>query len=200
MDTLERFARHVPALRYCILQHHRESRKKQAKIRWEYRHSVFSTLGQTLTTWASIEMILDHLIEWYHPIAGAKNIQPDLPVTFDRKLDYINKMARDPGWHDGGEDLRFIRTEAKRLNKTRKTIVHGVVWHLHPQGLDWIVQTREFSGPNSEIKRYNFKLEDLTEILSRMSAFMSLLAPRAAVITGLKTSITSANSSSANSG
>ncbi len=186
MNTLERFARRISPLRYCILQYLRQSRKKQAEARWNYRRAIYSTLGQTIATWASIEMILDHLIEWYHPIAGAAQIQPDLPVTFDRKLDYLNKMARDPGWHDGGDGLRFIRTEAKRLNKARKTIVHGVVWHLHPHSLDWIVQTIEFKGPSSEIKRYSFKLEDLTEILSQMSAFMSLLAPRAAVITGLK--------------
>lgn len=197
MDSLERFARRLPPLRYCILQYHRQSRKKQAEARWRYRQTVYSVLGQSVATWASIEMILDHLIDWYHPIAGAANIQPDLPVTFDRKMDYINKMARDPGWHDGGAGLRFVRTEAKRLNKARKAIVHGAVWHIHPHSLDWIVQTREFRGPTSEVKRYNFRLEDLTDILSQMSQFLSVLAPHAAVITGLKTANASANSSSA---
>lgn len=197
MTIFERLARRVPFLRYCILQHHLAERKKQAARRWEYRRTVYSVLGQTIATWAGIEMIIDHLIVWYHPVAGARDIQPDLPVTFAKKMDYLNKMARDQGWHDGGEGIRFIRTEAKRLNRLRKAIVHGVVWHLHPTGLDWIVQTREFNGPESELKRYGFKLEDLTEILSQMGAFQSLLAPRAAIITGLKPANTPTTTSSA---
>jgi hypothetical protein len=200
MGSLERLSRRVPALRFCILAHQRQERKKQAAIRWEYRRAVYSTLGQAIATWAGIEMIIDHLIEWYHPIAGAANIQPDLPVTFDRKMDYLNKMARDPAFHDGGDALRYIRTEAKRLNKMRKAIVHGVVWHLHPHGLDWIVQVREFRGPTTEVKRYGFKLEDLNTILSQMSAFLSQLAPRASIMTGFRGAKASANNSSANSG
>jgi hypothetical protein len=200
MKPLERFGRRVPALRFCILQAQLRDRKKRAQQRWEYRRTVYSILGHAVATWAGVEMVIDHLIEWYHPIAGAQNIQPDLPVTFDRKMDYVNKMARDPGWHDGGAALRWMRTEAKRLNKARKLMVHGVVWHLHPNGVDWMVQIREFDGPSSEIKSYNFRLEDLTEILSQISAFSSALAPRTAAITGLKAAKANANNSSANSG
>lgn len=196
MNFLKTTARRVPALRYCILQHHLRERQKIQSQRWEYRRAVFSVIGQAIWTWAGIEIVIDHLITWYHPIAGAETIQPDLPVTFDRKMDYINKMARDPKWADGGQTLRWMRTESKRLNKLRKVMAHGVPHHISPLGLDWAFQIRTFKGPNSTIERYGFTLDDLTNILSQMSAHLSVISPWVANVTELnaKPNISSTNS------
>jgi hypothetical protein len=122
--------------------------------------------------------MIDALVAWYHPIRGAIDITPNLPVTFDRKLEYLNKMARDDGFGDvGKKNIRTLKIEAKRLNFWRKTLIHGMVFHQSHFGTDWEVQIRRFHGPTSSIDRYAFKDADLREILSQMSRFSHAISP-----------------------
>lgn len=148
-------------------------------------------------TWAGIEFMMDALIAWYHPIKGSSDICPDLPVSFERKLDYLNKMARDPAFGEHGQKLiRNLKIEAKRLNVWRKTLLHGVVFQGHFMGTDWEVQIRRFNGPQTTIDRYKFTDADLRTILSQMSDFSSAISPW---IWGMTTLKAKANIASAKS-
>jgi hypothetical protein len=138
-------------------------------------------------TWAGIEVMIDALIEWYHPIRGRTDIQEEYPVTFDRKMDYLNKMARDPGFGESANNLRLMRTEAKRLTNWRKAIVHGLIIHQKPQGLEWVVSVRRFTNGNkaTHVEHLRTTDADLREILSQMARFSALISPWIAKLTGI---------------
>ena len=183
---MRKFLRRFGWVRYCILQHITKVRKEAAMTRWEYRRSMLSLIGQVTITWAGIESMIDALVIWYHPIKGQSEISAQLPVNFGNKMDYVNKMSRDPGFGaDGQRDLLALRAEAKRLNIWRKTLLHGVVFHRHFMGTEWEVQIRRFSGATSTTDSYIFDDAAMRDILTKMSDFSHAISPWIARITGL---------------
>jgi hypothetical protein len=183
--VISRFLLRFGIFRFCVLTYHRKERKQQEAVRAEYRRSVVTQIGHITMTWAGLEMIIDHLISWYHPLNGRETIHTDQPKTFHRKLEYLNKMARDDGFDEGGKhNIRLIRTEAKRLNNWRRAIIHGVIRHTH-FSTDWIVHIRDFDGPNSQLMSYKLKNDDFATILSQMSALMLSMSPFVEMVTGL---------------
>ena len=185
MSSFKRLVRRVPFMRWCALQYALQERKKLADARWKFRHSAFATVGHIAHTWAGIEAILDALIEWYHPIAGQANIQNEVPVGLDGKVNYINKMIRDPGFPDSSKAaLRSFKIEAKRLGKTRHLIVHGMMFRDPKTATGWRLQAREFDKETSRIVSHYFENEALLEILRQMSAFLHVLSPWVAKLIG----------------
>jgi hypothetical protein len=95
-----------------------------------------------------------------------------------KKLEYLNKMARDPGFGaDGAYNLRLMRVHFNKLNKMRKSVIHGVIFHRNPQGVEWEVQLRTFAGGSSKVERYHATDSDFRVILSHMSAFSRVISP-----------------------
>lgn len=174
---MRRLLLRIGFFRYCLLQNRLRERKKRSDVRWQYRQSVLSTLGLIAVTWAGIEMMIDHLIAWYHPSIGQHSIQKEQPVNFIRKMAYINKMKRDPRFNDEAVNaLDYLMKEAKRLNKARKLIIHGVAFHRNGFSSTWHFSIREFDGVDSVQKLYPVKDSDLLEILRQMSALSSSTA------------------------
>jgi len=137
-------------MRYCALQYARQERKRIAAERWQFRYSAFALVGHIAHTWAGIEAILDALIEWYHPLGGQANIQNEIPIGLDRKLKYINKMMRDPGFPDESKAaLRALKIEANRLGKVRSLILHGMMFRDPRTPTGWRLQVREFDKNSS---------------------------------------------------
>ncbi|MCG6119527.1 MAG: hypothetical protein MEP44_02670 [Blastomonas sp.] len=185
MPPLKRRLRRIPFLRYCALQYVRKERRKLAEIRWTLRYSAFATVGHIAHTWAGIETVLDALIEWYHPIAGQARIQDQVPVSLDGKVQYINKMARDPGFSEEAQAaLRAFKIEAKRLGKIRNLILHGIMFRDPKTATGWRLQVREFDKNKSEIVSHYFDNDTLLETLRQMSAFMGVLSPWVAKLIG----------------
>ncbi len=174
----------IGCLRYCVLQYHKRERKKQFEIRAAYRGSVVQIIGQITVTWATIEYMIDYLIAWYHPIKGARDIAAEQPQNFAKKMDYLNKMSRDPGFTNP-EALRVMRVRAKQLNGMRVKLLHGVVRHRRPMGLDWVVTVRDFKKPGAPTESYKVTDEELRTILSKMHEFSSSISPWIAKVTGL---------------
>ena len=149
-----------------------------AAIRWEYRRVVLTNLGLITVVWAGIEMVIDHLIAWYHPTVDQVTIQEEQPVNFMSKLAYINKMARDEKFdNEARTSLHALKREAKILNKARKLMIHGVA--SHPNGFSnvWNFSIREFNGPKSVQRNYPVKDTEIAEILHQMSEFSAAIAP-----------------------
>lgn len=184
--SIRRFLLRFGFFRYCVLVYLRKERKKRADQLWEYRRSIISTLGQITITWATIELIIDHLIAWYHPLMGQEHIQREMPVNFERKMAYINKMVRDDGFDDIAKSgLRSLRTEARRLNKARKLMIHGVAHHRNGFSQFWWFTIREFDGHQSQAVTYPVKDADLYEILRQMSEFSAAISPWVSDLIGL---------------
>ena len=185
MSPIKRAFRRVPFVRRCALQYARQVRKNLADARWKLRHSAFATVGHIAHTWAGIEAILDAMIDWYHPIAGKVNIQHEVPIGLDGKVNYINKMIRDPGFpHASKEALRAFKIEAKRLGKIRHLILHGIMFRDPKTTTGWRLQVREFDKDTSQIATHYFDNDTLLETLRQMSAFLRVMSPWVAKLIG----------------
>lgn len=104
----------VPTLRWCVLQHRLQVRRKRQEAAWEYTNSILAALGNITISWAGIGLILNRFIEAHHNQIG--NIaKKGLPRNFTSKLEYLEKVEKHPGWSpDRSTELRAMRLDWPR--------------------------------------------------------------------------------------
>ena len=185
MSPSKRAIRRVPFLRYCAMRHAQRERKRQRKVRWEYVQSILTTVGNITIAWAGIELMMTHLIVWYHD-RGGKAIRPDLPRMLKWQLDYLKKLENNPMFAGPTAiELASIRLEIARLNNIRNTLIHGVLHLTHTINLTWRTHSIKIDGNGWRFVTTHFSNDDLVRASTEISALGHRMSPFIARVIGM---------------
>ncbi len=181
MSPFKRLLRRIPPLRWCAYKFALQLRQKQLDASWAHAQSVLTTLGNISISWATIELMLSHLVIWHHVKNG---VVPDegLPRMLAKQLNYVKKsIEKDTSIGDVTRTkLADIRTRIFELNDFRISVIHGVVhqrnkrttdWHTHSikiDGLGWRVIRNDYS--NGFIQK---KSREISDLANEMSPFIA---------------------------
>ena len=185
MPPLKRFLRQIPALRWCAMQHALRTRQKQSKARWNYVQSILTTIGNITISWASIELILAHLIVWHH---SKHNLRPEKgwPRMKASQLNHLKQIEND-GTLDKATTakLRDIRLRIGELNDFRISVIHGVLHQRNRNSTDWHTHSVKIDGLNARIVENHYSNDQIQEKAKQISQLANEMSPFIARIIGL---------------
>lgn len=183
------FWRNAPAYRNFRLHYLRGYRaplqKRRADAAGERQRFMLAQIGLMTIVWASIETVVDALIDWYHPIGGAL-IQETLPRSLGSKIDYLNKMARDDGFTEATKTgLISLKKELKRLGKARHSYLHGAVWDRAGDGRNCELHIKDFRADPPIVKQYKFTPDEIQGTIDQMGVLLHAISPWVATLIAL---------------
>lgn len=184
MNTIQRYARRVGFLRYCIVQHLRKVRQERAESYRRYEGSVMTLIGTMTVAWAGIERMLDEVIATHQQ--QYTGLSERHPRELSRKLAYLKTMQNDVWNYKWGtrEFFRVVRIEAKRLGSERHDIIHGIMRRSSGK-LTWQCHRVVYDGPNASAVSRDFSNDELVQVLKDMRALTNLMTPRIYLLTAM---------------
>lgn len=160
-------------------------RKKAGDASWAYTQSVLTTVGNLTIMWAGIELMLTHLIVWYHE-RGGRAIRTDLPRMLTYQLEYLKKLERDIRFDQEVSDtLREIRLEITRLNEFRINLIHGVLHQRNRRSRDWHTHSVKIDGNGWRVVRATYTDSELCANVKAVSDLSHKMSPFIARVIGM---------------
>lgn len=100
-----------------------------------------SLIGTMTYQWAGIDLILNHVIAWH--ISQTNPGSNSLPRDITRKLRYLKENIESDARiaADQRDRIRLFRIEITRLNKFRKSVVHGRLFQKNRLSVQWFVHS-----------------------------------------------------------
>lgn len=171
--------------RYARLLFRKRQQKRRAAVRWAYIQTVLTTIGNMTVSWAGMELMLLHLILWYHPRGGQQMVKA-IPTGLSKQLDYIDEMAKDVRFSvsDAGA-LTNISAEMRRLNEVRNDIIHGVMHQTNSFTLRWYSHRIRIVKGVPEMRHVEYTSDELSKTSADMGALGSRISPFFARLTGM---------------
>lgn len=132
-------------------------------------------VGYIAQNWAMLEQDLDMWIAMiYHGIGGRATIDPQIPISFARKIKFLRRAFwQISALKPYADEARTILDGAKALSKDRNDLVHGSLMSLKPQRGRWKMAIFDFETPKDRkhwhvVREFEFDPRKFQEIEEKL--------------------------------
>jgi hypothetical protein len=134
-------------------------------------------IGYITQNWAMLEQNIDMWVAMiYHGIGGRKNIDPQLPRSFDRKVRFLRKAFNVMVPLKGlAAEVTPLLDNAKKLSLRRNDLVHGAITRLEPVDGKWQLTIFDYESPKD--KTHWHVMRDVTFSPAEFSSLERELIP-----------------------
>jgi hypothetical protein len=132
----------------------------------------FAAIGGLSVMWAAAEFALDLIIRTVHEKHGGSAIEPEPPISFNRKPRYLRKaFGASPDLAPHKPYLEELLREATEIAEQRKWCMHGVI--ASDLGAPLILIRKLIPGPDYREDQREFTQQKI-DILSQRAGALSL--------------------------